>query len=70
MNKKVMIKNAKLSSLIIDSIKGMETLKCLNANVKQLDKIKLAFNDFLNELKKYSITKAHTSCIARTLEMI
>lgn len=69
MNKKVMIKNAKLSSLIIDSIKGMETLKCLNANVKQLDKIKLAFNDFLNELKKYSILTSSQESIKQFLQL-
>lgn len=69
-NKRVMEKNARVNSLIIDNIKGMETLKSLNAETSQLMKIESSFKKFLFEVRHYGISNAAQESIKLFLQQL
>lgn len=69
-NQIVMEKNAKISSLIIDNIKGIETVKALNAEEEQLIKIKHSFENFLDELMSYSICNSSQEAIKQFFQLL
>lgn len=52
-NRDQMESNAKLSSSIIEDIRGIETLKSLNSEKERIDKIEHEFNDYLSKSLKY-----------------
>lgn len=54
LNNQVMESNSKLSSSIIDDLKGIETVKSLNSENDCYKKIKDEFNNYLEKTLKYS----------------
>ncbi|ROV60352.1 peptide cleavage/export ABC transporter [Limosilactobacillus reuteri] len=58
LSKKVMIRNAELEALLIESIKGIEVIKSLNSETKFYAKIENSFTNLLKTLMKYNIANS------------